>query len=352
MFRPESWWDEQNIEVLTSTSVTALDATARTAKLSTGDVLTFGKALIATGANVRRLNVDGCELDDIYYLRTLGNADSIRASVSDADEVVLIGGSFIACEVAASLTALGKKCTLVMQERVALEARVGEQAGQFVHSLLESHGIVLHGEDGLERYEGDGRVAKVVSNRGVDLPAQTVVVGVGVAPDVTIAKRAGIEIGERGGMRCTAQLETSVPGIFAAGDACEYKSVLHRGSMLRLEHWDVAFNQGRAAALNMLGGGDAYATVPYFYSVLSDWGELESVGPIGSWDQEIVRGSYDDGNFTTWYLKDNVVAAALTWGRPDDLDHARRLIEQGEPLSDAAREQLRDLDSDLALVGR
>ena len=115
-FRPDEWWAEQNIELLTRTSVTALDLEARTAKLSNKEEIEFGKALIATGANVRRLNVDGCQLEQIHYLRTLGNADAIRAGVADAEDVVLIGGSYIGCEVAASLTLLGKRCTIVMQE--------------------------------------------------------------------------------------------------------------------------------------------------------------------------------------------------------------------------------------------
>jgi len=351
LFRPDDWWSEQDIELLTRTSVTALDVGARTAQLSTKTEVAFDKALVATGANVRRLNVDGAHLEQVHYLRTLGNADAIREGVADADEVVLIGGSFIGCEVAATLTAMGKRCTIVMQERVALEARVGKQAGRFVHDLLESHGVTLHGEDGLERLEGDGRVAKVVTSKGLELPAQSVVIGAGVMPDVALAKRAGLEIGERGGVRCSTRLESTIPGVYAAGDICEYESVLHDGAMLRLEHWDVAFNQGRAVAMNMLGADEAYAVVPYFYSVLSDWGELESVGPIAQWDEEIVRGSYDAGSFTTWYLQDGVVKAALTWGRSDDLDHARRMIEHPAKLDTAQREALRDVDSDLALVG-
>src|SRR6185437_2930659 len=115
-FRPYEFWGEQDIELLTRTSVTSLDARARTVKLSSKEEIGFGKALIATGANVRRLNVEGCELEQIHYLRTLGNSDAIREGVADAEKVVLIGGSYIACEVAASLTAIGKKCVIVMQE--------------------------------------------------------------------------------------------------------------------------------------------------------------------------------------------------------------------------------------------
>jgi 3-phenylpropionate/trans-cinnamate dioxygenase ferredoxin reductase subunit len=351
-FRPNEWWAEQRIELLTRTSVSALDLQSRTAKLSSKEDVEFGKALIATGANVRRLNVDGCELEQIHYLRTLGNADAIRQGVADAEEVVLIGGSYIGCEVAASLTLIGKHCTIVMQEQSTLERGFGPGVGRFVQALLESHGVTVHGGDELERFEGDGRVAKVVTRGGLELPADAVVIGAGVTPDVQLAERAGLQIGERGGVRCSSRLESSVPGVFAAGDICEYDSVVHGGAAMRIEHWDVAFNHGKTAALNMLGKDVPHEDVPYFFSVLADWGEMEYVGPAYEWDQEIVRGSIDDGSFTNWYLNEGVVKAALTFGRSDDLDHARRLLVEGVVLDDAQRAKLGDLDADLDSVGR
>jgi 3-phenylpropionate/trans-cinnamate dioxygenase ferredoxin reductase component len=350
LFRPNDWWAQQEIELLTRTSVTGLDVSARTAMLSNKEEIEFGKALIATGANVRRLNVGGCELEQIHYLRTLGNADAIRAGVADAEEVVLIGGSFIACEVAASLTLLGKQCTVVMQEQATFERNLGSHCGQFFQELLESHGVRFHPGDELERFEGDARVAKVVTRHGLELAADAVVVGAGVTPDVQLAQKAGLEIGERGGVRCSSRLESSTPGVFAAGDICEYDSVVHGGAPVRVEHWDVAFNQGKTAALNMLGRDVPHAVVPYFYSVLGTWGELESVGPAYVWDEEIVRGSFADGAFTNWYLQDGVVKGALTWGRSDDLDAARRLIVDGGVLDQRERAALGDLDSDLAAV--
>jgi 3-phenylpropionate/trans-cinnamate dioxygenase ferredoxin reductase subunit len=350
LFRPNEWWDEQSIELLTRTSVTALDAGARTATLSRKEEVAFERALVATGANVRRLNVPGCDLEHIYYLRTLGNSDSIREGVAEAEEVVLIGGSYIGCEVAASLTMLGKNCTIVMQEQATLERGFGAQAGRFFQQLLESHGVRVHGEDELERFEGDGHVAKVVTRRGVELAADAVVIGAGVIPDVQLAERAGLQMGERGGVRCSARLETSVSGVFAGGDICEYDSVVHRGAPVRIEHWDVAFNHGKTAALNMLGKDMPHAEVPYFFSVLGDWGELEYVGPAYAWDEEIVRGSLDDGRFTLWYLEQGAVRGGLTFGRSDDLDHARRLIMDGVPLGEQ-RAALGDLDADLAEVG-
>jgi 3-phenylpropionate/trans-cinnamate dioxygenase ferredoxin reductase component len=246
-----------------------------------------------------------------------------------------------------------------MQEERTLERGFGERAGSFVQELLEEHGVTVHGSDELERFEGEGRVAKVVTRGGLELAAEAVVIGAGVSPDIQLAQKAGLEIGERGGVRCSSGLQSTAEGVFAAGDICEYDSPMladrrSRGSTIgghvRIEHWDVAFNQGKTAALNMLCRDVAHETVPYFYSVLGDWGELEYVGPAYEWDEEIVRGSYENGEFTNWYLKDGRVRAALTFGRSDDLEHARRLIVGGVALDERRRSALGDVDSDLGDV--
>lgn len=327
LFRPDEWWDEQNIELLTGTSVRALDPAERLATLSNRDEVRFDKALLATGANVRRLNVEGGELDGIHYLRTLGNSRAIRAAAEEAERVVLIGGSYIGTEVAASLTMLGRKCAIVMMEEVTLERFYGQEVGRFFQGVLEEHGIEVHGGDELERFDGaDGRVTKVVTKSGKELPADAVVIGAGVHPDVTLAKPAGLELGDAGGVRCSSTLASSAPGIWAAGDICEYDSPVH-GSAMRIEHWDVAFNQGRTAALNMLGRETPHDVVPYFFSDLADWVGYEYVGP-GS-GELVVRGSLPDGDFTAFYLADDGrVTAALTVGRSEDLEHARRFIKE------------------------
>jgi 3-phenylpropionate/trans-cinnamate dioxygenase ferredoxin reductase component len=350
-FRPDEWWSEQGIELLGRTSVTALDLQTRTAKLSNREELEFGQALLATGANVRRLNVPGCELEQIHYLRTLSNADAIRAGAADAEHVVLIGGSYIGCEVAASLTMMGRRCTIVMQEEITLERGFGPANGRFFQELLQTHGVTVHGRDELERFEGEGRVSKVVTKNGLELPADLVVVGAGVTPDVQLARGAGLELGRSGGVRCSSRLQSAAPGVYAAGDICEYDSPLH-GGPLRIEHWDVAFNHGKTAALNMLGRDIPHEVVPYFFSVLGDWGELEYVGPAREWDEEIVRGSRRDGSFTTWYLRGGRLVAALTFGRSEDLDHARRLLAERSELDGAARGALGDVDSELGAVGQ
>jgi 3-phenylpropionate/trans-cinnamate dioxygenase ferredoxin reductase component len=144
-------------------------------------------------------------------------------------------------------------------------------------------------------------------------------------------------------------LETEVSGVFVAGDIAEYESVVHGGRQMRIEHWDVAFNQGKTVALNMLGRDQPHDVVPYFFSDLSDWAWLEYVGPAAEWDQEIVRGSIDEGEFTVWYVKHGRVAAALSVGRSDDLEVARRLITDDTDVSQKLN-QLADLSSDLTAL--
>jgi 3-phenylpropionate/trans-cinnamate dioxygenase ferredoxin reductase component len=344
LFRPDEWWGEQEVELLTRTTVAGLDLGERRARLSNGDEVRFDKALLAMGSNVRRLRVDGCELDGIHYLRTFGNSEAIRAHAERAERVVLVGGSYIATEVAASITSsLGKPCALVMLEEVTLERHFGREVGGFFQRVLEEHGVEVHGGQELERFEGSGGgVGKVVTKGGLELECDMVVVGAGVIPDVQLARGAGLEIGERGGVRCSSRLETSAPGVFAAGDIAEYDSVIH-GGPIRIEHWDVAFNHGKTAALNLLGREQDHDVIPYFFSDLADWSSMEYVGP-GS-GEVVVRGSMDDGEFTAFYLDDGRVTAALTVGRSDDLEHAGRFItERAGPEPGA----LADAGTDLA----
>ncbi len=346
LFQTADWYAEQQIEVLTRTSAMKLDLSERTVKLSTKEEVGFGKALIATGANVRRLNVDGSELEGIHYLRTFGNSDAIREDAA-GKRVVLIGGSYIASEVAATLTELDSQCTMVMLEERALIRSFGREAATYFHDLLAGHGITLHGEDELERFEGaDGRVTKVVTKNGREIAADAVVIGAGVNPDVMLARSAGLELGESGGVRVDTRLESGTPGVYAAGDMAEYESVVHGGRRIRVEHWDVALNHGKTVALNMLGKDVAHDVVPYFFSDLSDWAAIEYVGPAYDWDREVIRGSVDEGDFSVFYLRDGRVEGALSVGRSEDLQHARRFIADHTEIGERA-DALGDLSTDL-----
>jgi 3-phenylpropionate/trans-cinnamate dioxygenase ferredoxin reductase component len=322
-------------EVLTRTSVMKLDPDGRTAKLSSGETIGFGRALLATGANVRRLRIDGGQLEGIHYLRALGNADAIREEAAEAERVVLVGGSYIACEVAASLTRAGRQCTLVMPEAGPLSLGFGATASRFFAGVLGAHGVDWVSGEAVERFEGDDRVRRVITSSGRALEADLVVMGTGAVPDVMLARSAGLALGETGGIACSSTLETSASGIWAAGDACEYDSVVH-GRRLRVEHWEVARSQGAFVAGAMLGDEQPYAEVPYFWSDLADWCTLEYVGPAEAWDQEVMRGSPDEGAFTIFYLAAGLLEGALTVGRSEDLEEAKRLLAAREPVDPAS----------------
>jgi 3-phenylpropionate/trans-cinnamate dioxygenase ferredoxin reductase component len=326
---PPSWYEENGIELLTGRNVISLDAEARTAKIQGGEEISFGKALFGTGAMVNILRVEGAENEGIHYLRAFGNADAIRADAEAAENVVLIGGSYIGCEVAASLAAQGKKCTIVAIEDVPLSRSFGEDAGRWFQGQLASHGITFHGGETLSAFEGDGRVSAVITESGLAVECDTVVVGAGVRPDAMLAQRAGVEAGP-GGIVCDSKLQTSVPGIYAAGDCCSYESVVH-GRRIHVEHWDVAMQQGIHAAANMLGAGADYEVVPYFFSDLADWASMEYVGPAYEWDREVWSGDREGGEFSVWYLQGGRVAGCLSVGRPEELTEARQMIAEGTP---------------------
>jgi 3-phenylpropionate/trans-cinnamate dioxygenase ferredoxin reductase component len=339
------WYEENGVELRTGTNVMGLDLDARTAKLQGGEELEFERALIATGANVNILRAEGAGQEGIHYMRAFGNSDSIREAAEGAERVVLIGGSYIGCEVAASLTSKGTECAMVMMEEVALSRGFGEEVGRWFQQLLESKGVEIHGGETLQAFEGEGNVKAVVTESGKVIEGDCVVIGAGVRPDVMLAERAGLEVED--GIICDETLRTSVEGIYAAGDVCSYESRVH-GRRLRVEHWDVAMQQGMHAARGLMGEEAPYEVVPYFFSDLADWVSLEYVGPAEDWDELVWRGDLDAGEFAVFYLKDGKVAGALTVERSEDLGHARTLLAEGVDVSsEKAKALLGDPDGDL-----
>jgi 3-phenylpropionate/trans-cinnamate dioxygenase ferredoxin reductase component len=341
------WYEENEVELLSGKSVMSLDANERVAKVQGGEEVRFDKALLATGAMVNILRVDGAELERIHYLRAFGNSDAIRKEARDAERAVLVGGSYIACEVAASLTEMGVDCTIVMLEDVTLSSGFGEDVGRFFQGVLEDNGVKVVGGGEVRSFRGDGKVQAVVTADGREVECDFCVVGAGVRPDAMLANRAGLEVED--GIVCDSRLETSVAGIFAAGDCCSYDSVVH-GRRLRVEHWDVALQQGRHAARAMLGEAEPYRAIPYFFSDLADWTGFEYVGPARNPDEVIIRGDLDSGEFSAWYLEQGRVGGALAVGRSEDLLEARRLVETRADVG-GQKAELANPDSDLASVG-
>jgi 3-phenylpropionate/trans-cinnamate dioxygenase ferredoxin reductase subunit len=318
-----------DVEVLTRRSVMALDPAARVVTLSNKETVSYGTALLATGAMVRRLQIDGAQLEGVHYLRALGNADALRRDAEGAESVVCVGGSYIGCESAATLTALGKRVTVVLLEEEPMERAFGLQAGAWVRGVLEGHGVEVVGSAEVERFEGEERVERVVLAGGRILEAQVVVAGVGAQPDVMLARKSGLEIGPHGGVRADAQLRAAgADGLWVAGDIAEYDSPVH-GRTVRIEHEEVAAAHGRTVARNMLGAATDHVEVPYFFSDLADWASLEYLGPAPAWDDEAIEGDLGSGAFSITYKAGGEVVAFLSANGHGDLDAARELIAGG-----------------------
>ncbi|MCW2987042.1 MAG: oxidoreductase [Conexibacter sp.] len=319
----------EDVEVLTRTSVLALDPAAHTATLSTKETVEYGSALLATGAMVRRLQIDGVQLDGIHYLRALGNADALRRDVESARHVVCVGGSYIGCEVAATLTALGKRCTVVLLEEEPMERAFGLEAGAYVRGALASHGVDVLSSTEVERFEGDERVQRVILAGGRALEADVVVAGVGAQPDVMLARKSGLTIGPHGGVVADATL-LAAPDLYVAGDIAEYESPIH-GRSIRIEHEEVAAAHGRTAAANMLGTSTRHTEIPYFWSDLADWTTLEYLGPAPAWDDETLDGDVASGTFSITYTLNARPVAVLSVNGHADLDAARAQLTAAAP---------------------
>jgi 3-phenylpropionate/trans-cinnamate dioxygenase ferredoxin reductase subunit len=317
------WYERNDVELMLSTSVLGLDAELRSVTLQTKEQIEFGRALLAPGAMVNRIRAEGAGLEGLHYLRTFGNADAIRESARRAQHVVLVGGSYIAAEVAASLTTGGVRCTMVMAEETVLERTLGPVVGRVVQQLLEARGVGVVPGRFVTAFGGDGVVEAVMTADGTVIEGDMVVLGTGVKPDQTLARRAGLELDD--GIACDAALETSAPGVFAAGDACSWFSRPH-GRRLRVEHTDAAARQGRHVARAMLGHELPYAEVPYFSFELADWASFEYVGWPDEWDRVVLSGDPADGHFSAWYSARGRLTAMLAMGRSEEVGYARDLL--------------------------
>ena len=319
----EAFYRDNDVELLRGTSATALDTGARTLSLSGGDELAYDRLLIATGAVPRRPPIDGADGPDVLTLRSVADADAIKAAVSGGGRLVVIGAGWIGCEVAASARGLGAEVTVVEQAGSPLEAVLGPKLGAFFADLHREHGVELRMGAAVERI-GDGGV--VVG--GETVAADAVLLATGVAPATALAEAAGLEVGD--GILVDELLRTSADAVYAAGDVA---NTLHpRYGRIRVEHWDNAIAQGEAAARSMLGKGEPYAKLPYFFTDQYDLG-MEYVGRHEASDELTIRGSLEERNFRAyWSAPDGHVTAAMHVNDWDAIDPMRELVEAGGTL--------------------
>jgi len=307
--RPAGWYADHDVELRRGT-VAAVDPVAHTLTLDSGEELGYAKALIATGGRNRRLTVPGAGLSGLHYLRTRAECDAIKREAVPGRHAVVVGSGFIGCEVAASLTQLGVRVTVVFPGRVPLERVLGGRVGALIGAFHQANGVDLRPGEQVDAFEGAERLEAVVTASGHRIACDFAVAGVGIEPgfpDVAVEQQNGI---------CVDELcRTSAPDVYAAGDVA---STLHPlFGQVRVEHYNNAEKHGRAAARSMLGSTDPY---DYLYTFWSDQYEhkLEYVGHVTTWDDFVVRGSLAEGKLIGFYLVDGVVRAAVGLDRGGD----------------------------------
>jgi 3-phenylpropionate/trans-cinnamate dioxygenase ferredoxin reductase subunit len=304
---PESFYEDNGIDLRVSTGVQAINPAARETVLAGGERLTFDRLLIATGARPRTLSVPGSDLAGVVSLRTLGDSEALGVAARDAERVVVVGGGWIGSEIAASLRMLGRHVVLVAPGKAPLERVLGPEIAAVYRDLHLEHGVELRMDTRVARIDGTDRVRAVETTSGERLPADLVVAGIGVEPRTELARAAGLSVGD--GIEVSSTLETSAAAIFAAGDvAAAWHPFYER--RLRSEHWATARFQGTAAARSMLGQGAPYERLPYFYSDQYDL-SMEYTGFATPSARLVVRGSLADREFIAFWLDDGRVVAGM-----------------------------------------
>ncbi len=264
----------------------------------------YGVLLLATGADPVKLPVEGANPSQILYLRSFADSKAIVARAGSSEQVVVVGASFIGLEVAASLRARGVAVHMVAPEQVPMEKILGSRVGAFVRTLHEEHGVAFHLGQTVKRVDGK----KVTLSGGETIEADFIVLGVGVRPSLALAEQAGLTMDR--GVVVDEYLQTSAPGVFAAGDIARWPDP-HTGERIRVEHWVVAERQGQTAAKNMLGARERFDAVPFFWSQHYDV-PINYVGHAEKWDTIDVDGDVEIKDCTVRYKRDGRTLAVVT----------------------------------------
>ncbi|GAB3581606.1 FAD-dependent oxidoreductase [Calidifontibacter terrae] len=320
----QAWYAEHDVDLRIGTTVTAIDRTAHTVTLDKGEPLAYDKLVLATGSQPRHLPIDGADAGGVHYLRTRADSDALREQFGPDKALVIIGAGWIGLEVAAA--ARGKDTAVTVLEGAAqpLLAVLGPEIAPVFAQLHRDNGVDLRLEvkvDGIEVRDGQATGVRLVG--GEVVAADAVVIGVGAAPNLDLAKAAGLDVD--GGVLVDATLRSSDPDIYAVGDIASHDHPV-LGRRIRVEHWATALNQPAAAAAAILGEGGAYEELPYFFSDQYDLG-MEYIGNAPSYDQVVVRGDKDAREFVAFWLDDQRrIVAAMNVNVWDVIDEIKPLI--------------------------
>jgi 3-phenylpropionate/trans-cinnamate dioxygenase ferredoxin reductase subunit len=329
---PEGFYDEQAIELRTGTTVSAIDPTSRTATLTDGERLEWDRLLLCVGAEPRLPSIPGIELDGVMTLRSLPDCDRLREAIALGGPLVVVGAGWIGCEVAASARQMGSEVALIERDSVPLLAVLGAEAGGLYADIHRDHGVELLTDATVEAFEGAGRIERVRLAGGRTIDCGAALVAVGVAPRTGLAATAGLAIGD--GVLVDAHLRTSAPGIFAAGDMASAEHPFY-GRRVRVEHWANALNQGPCAARNMLGKGEPYERLPYFYSDQYEV-SMEYTGLVDLDSRVVMRGDPSSRELIVFWLDGRSrVLAGMNINVWDVTETVQALIRAGQPVDEA-----------------
>jgi 3-phenylpropionate/trans-cinnamate dioxygenase ferredoxin reductase subunit len=310
LVHPEGFYDDHDVELRTGTPVESIDTAAKEVAFAGGERIAYECLLLATGAEPRRLAVPGADLKGVHYLRDVADSDAIAERIGGGGHLTVIGAGWIGSEVAASARQLGLDVTVVEQAALPLERVLGREVGEIYAEVHREQGVELLTGTALVSLEGAGRVERVRLADGRTFDTDFVVAGIGVVPRTGLAERAGIALDN--GIPVDQRLETSAPGVFAAGDVANAFHPFY-GRSLRVEHWANALNQPAVAARSMLGKPASYERLPYFYSDQYNIG-MEYSGYATSWDQVVFRGDTATREFIAFWLDQGRVVAGMNVG--------------------------------------
>jgi 3-phenylpropionate/trans-cinnamate dioxygenase ferredoxin reductase component len=326
--RPEAWWKEHDVDLRLGTTVERVDPADRSVTVVGGDRIAFDAALVATGVRNRRIHVPGIELDGVFQLRRVGDADTIRERASKHRRAVVVGMGFIGAEVAASLRVLGLDVTVVGKQPTAMFSVLGLTLGRLVEAMHRDHGVEVITGDTISSFDGAGSVEAARTEGGRTIPCDLVVVGVGTEPNVEAMAGAGVD--PIGGITVDASLRTPLPGVFAAGDIAAHDHPVFGPvfGRIRVEHYDNALRTGAHVAGSMLGSTEPFDDPHWFWS---DQFETEiQMGGVRITDDMVVRGSLEDRRFCAFFLDGaGVLRASLSMDWPRDVRRSLQLIRAG-----------------------
>lgn len=323
--RPREYWADKQVELLLGREVTAVDAQARQLTCADGMLLTYGDLIWATGGDPRQISCPGADLAGIHYVRTRADVDALMAELPRAARAVVIGGGYIGLEAAAVLCKLGKQVTLLEALPRVLARVAGEDLSRFYEAEHLAHGVDLRTGAAVEGIEGDGRVTGVKLADGTIIPADLVIVGIGIIPSIGALIAAGAAGGN--GVDVDQQCRTSLPHVFAIGDCAAHANAFADGAVIRLESVQNANDMATVVAKVITGQEASYAATPWFWSNQYDL-KLQTVGLSTGHDATVLRGDPANRSFSVVYLKDGKVIALDSVNCAKDFAQGRKLVEQ------------------------